>query len=1394
MGDNAAKKKKFLETDKVAYGSMNKNFTTTVETGEHDGNVFPLLGPVPRKDPNAKTPEDNSNKEMETEASEKECEKTVSTPTVDDSKVVIKTLSHKEFERQRLKGLEANRKAVLVNPAITKSKDDKKKNKIVDNELLKLSPEDKKSIKKSLKLNDSSDKTPTVRKDENSKNDKPLDDLKCNEDLMEHDNLDSERMDDANEEIFSNGEENLASPDENQFEGEDEPFTPPYDENNFSNSPLDTPMRGNSDSDNFDDSYGPRTPDSDSNNNEEYQASSSETETLPDSVDDEEYERFCAENVIYISIKGLSEIATMQPDQQKLSEIVYIRGLPWRILLLPRDLRVNSGERQLCRRSLGFFLQCLGDNVCTAWSCLAMADLRIMSQIPGGTDYNRNVTHNFHAEANDWGFSQYITLDLLLDSKIGYCYNDTILMKCHVFAEVPHNIGWDSKRRTGFIGLKNQGTTCYMNSLLQAYFFIDEFRRSIYKIPLTDASNSETSVTLAMQRVFYELQKNDQAVSTEKLTKSFGWDPSDTLHQQDVQEFARVLLDNLELKMKNTSVADAIPNLFKGTLKSYVRCTNVDYESCRFETVYDVQLNIKNCRNIIECFENYVEAEPLDGPNKYDAGDHGFQDAVKGLIFLDLPKLLYLHLMRFRYEPQAETYMKVNDRCDYPAVLDLNKYVERQAGDNTNYKYHLHGVLVHSGDFSGGHYVAYINTGLFDGEQRWHQFNDETVSECCHREVFLGNFGGDASEKVGKPYSAAYMLAYIREDAIGEVLNPVTEEDVPKELKERFLVEEKEEEERRKDKVTSFLYQTFKIMLPKNLFKYTSLDLMNATSQEDFEEMKLQKNLSIHQFHEYVARVYEIPENRFRIWQLRLTKLKKDGVEAQLGSYRPMQLLGKYDEKCQPNTTDITALGDDNVVFLEFYKKRENGKIYYEELPPFSSTNELLFFIKVLHVDEETENVIVTVKSIMILSLTRSLQYYMKEFCKLCNTNDLNGIKIYEEISPDQIKLIKDKTVLIKDCLNLIDGGILILEASKYVFTTGTVPEWHEKVYNDCVVRCVPVSHMVYKTLNHTSFFTEEEQPEILLGLSMKCTLQQVAQELASQLFIDPTKVYFYNSDLLSMKTPQFSVPKTTYCSITLENLWKNCHNEPHDPRYNLRPYYLHFSLIPFNVNELLKTRVTLKIQVLIKKQKVEERIIFPKPSYTVSETLDEFKEEYRLGGSTDNLNLRMILVGCETRSNRVFHTYPPHTLIQTVVDKTKGSPLYIARIEEVVPDQLTVDEINEYLMPVSFFDKDPLKLYGVPFFFKITNNESYGVVRERIRNYLGISKKDFDKAKFTYVQNGKIVKVLNTSMTSTANLSELRQFNIGQNRILPFFLGIDLPNKSHQPKQSSEKSIVIRN
>lgn len=66
----------------------------------------------------------------------------------------------------------------------------------------------------------------------------------------------------------------------------------------------------------------------------------------------------------------------------------------------------------------------------------------------------------------------------LYDPSRGYLVNDTCVIEAEV-AVYRAMDPWlyDSKKETGFVGLKNQGATCYMNSLLQTLYHIPYFRK-----------------------------------------------------------------------------------------------------------------------------------------------------------------------------------------------------------------------------------------------------------------------------------------------------------------------------------------------------------------------------------------------------------------------------------------------------------------------------------------------------------------------------------------------------------------------------------------------------------------------------------------------------------------------------------------------------------------------------------------------------------------------------------------------------------------------------------------------------------------------------------------------------------------------------------------------------
>ncbi|KAJ7753267.1 hypothetical protein B0H16DRAFT_1690878 [Mycena metata] len=355
-------------------------------------------------------------------------------------------------------------------------------------------------------------------------------------------------------------------------------------------------------------------------------------------------------------------------EKKLTSDEFWCGGHKWRILLFPFGNSTTPDE------TVSIYLDCVGPKQLSEnWhACVQFA--LVISNIHDPTVFTAShAQHRFIAEESDWGFTRFSDLGKLFNPQ-GHSSRPTIeedAADITAYLRVVddptgvlwHNfINYDSKKETGYVGLKNQGATAYMDSLLQLLFCIHYFRRAVYQIPTEDDLPTE-SVALALQRVFYHLQTSDNpvgkllasfipcpivnlSVGTTELTKSFGWKALDSFIAHDVHEFSRVLLDKMESKMKDTIADGAIAKLFSGKMKSYIKCVHVDYEASRIEEFSDIQLNVKGMKNLYESFKDYVAVETYDGENKYLAEGFGLQDAKKGIIFRSFPPVLRLHISK----------------------------------------------------------------------------------------------------------------------------------------------------------------------------------------------------------------------------------------------------------------------------------------------------------------------------------------------------------------------------------------------------------------------------------------------------------------------------------------------------------------------------------------------------------------------------------------------------------------------------------------------------------------------------------------------------------------------------------------------------------------------------
>ncbi|KAF9676494.1 hypothetical protein SADUNF_Sadunf08G0007800 [Salix dunnii] len=602
-------------------------------------------------------------------------------------------------------------------------------------------------------------------------------------------------------------------------------------------------------------------------------------------------------------------------NNKKLYSDVFVVGGYKRILIFPKGNNVDH---------LSMYLD-VADSAALpyGWSRFAQFSLTVINQLHQKFSIRKDTKHQFYARESDWGFTSFMPLGELYDPGRGYLVNDTCVVEADVAVhKVIDYWSHDSKKETGYVGLKNQGATCYMNSLLQTLYHIPYIRKAVYHMPTTENDIPSGSIPLALQSLFYKLQYSDTSVATKELTKSFGWDTYDSFMQHDVQELNRVLCEKLEDKMKGTVVEGTIQQLFEGHHMNYIECINVDYKSTRKESFY-------GCRDVYASFDKYVEVERLEGDNKYHAEQHGLQDARKGVLFIDFPPVLQLQLKRFEYDFMRDIMVKINDRYEFPLQLDLDrengKYLSPEADRSVRNLYTLHSVLVHSGGVHGGHYYAYIRPTLSD---QWFKFDDERVTKEDIKRALEEQYGGEEELAQINPgfnnspfkftkYSNAYMLVYIRESDKEKIICNVDEKDIAEHLR----VAQSED-------------------LLEQIGKDVYFDLVDHDKVRSF---RIQKQIAFNLFKEEVAKEFGIPVQfqRFWLWAKR-----------QNHTYRPNRPLTPQEEA--QSVGQLREVSNKaNIAELKLFLEVEIGQDFRPVPPPEKTKEDILLFFKLYDPSKE---------------------------------------------------------------------------------------------------------------------------------------------------------------------------------------------------------------------------------------------------------------------------------------------------------------------------------------------------------------------------------------------------------------------------------------------------------
>ncbi|XP_075009902.1 ubiquitin carboxyl-terminal hydrolase 40 isoform X5 [Calonectris borealis] len=273
---------------------------------------------------------------------------------------------------------------------------------------------------------------------------------------------------------------------------------------------------------------------------------------------------------------------------------------------------------------------------------------------------------------------------------------------------------------TNLSGIKNQGGTCYLNSLLQTLLFTPEFREALFSLgpeelgTLDDSSKPDAKVRiipLQLQRLFAQLLLLDQqAASTTDLTESFGWNSNEEMRQHDVQELNRILFSALETSLVGTSGHDLINRLYHGIVVNQIVCKECKNISERQEDFLDLTVAVKGVAGLEEALWNmYVEEEYFENENLYRCGAcDKLVEASKSAKLRKLPPFLTISLLRFNFDFEKCERYKETSCYTFPIQINLRPFCEQTEMDDSEYMYELFSVIIHKGGCYGGHYHVYI--------------------------------------------------------------------------------------------------------------------------------------------------------------------------------------------------------------------------------------------------------------------------------------------------------------------------------------------------------------------------------------------------------------------------------------------------------------------------------------------------------------------------------------------------------------------------------------------------------------------------------------------------------------------------------------------------------------
>ena len=360
-----------------------------------------------------------------------------------------------------------------------------------------------------------------------------------------------------------------------------------------------------------------------------------------------------------------------------------------------------------------------------------------------------------------------------------------------------------------FIGLRNFGATCYLNSLFQQMFMIPTFYQDLFKFNVVKENENDDliySTIYNMQLSFINLKKSCMSFYPpidfiKSFKTAFNGEPINLGIQQDTDEFLAILCDELEKEAKKYGKENFLENSFKGKITNEIVSLEKEYPyySQTVEPFYRITLDIKGHNNLEDALDAYIKGEVLEGDNQYYVEKYKKKISIlKRTSIKKIGNQIIIHLKRFEFDFYTFQNNKLNDYLKFPLKINFKKWTraylrmnEVNSDENKENKensendviseeekenlidekmnYELTGILIHSGaSLQSGHYYSFIK----DQEtNKWYKFNDSTISEYDIDNDLEKECFGNIDSKINQYGKGAYLLFYTKKECIDSYKN-----------------------------------------------------------------------------------------------------------------------------------------------------------------------------------------------------------------------------------------------------------------------------------------------------------------------------------------------------------------------------------------------------------------------------------------------------------------------------------------------------------------------------------------------------------------------------------------------------------------------------------------------